>query len=211
MDDLQRFHVRSSNGEMIPLSTLVTYDQIFEPDVAWRYNMYRSAVIQGQPAEGLGVDAIAAMERVAADVLPQGYQYEWTGMAYRAFAGNQAIFAFALACVFIYLFALVSWTLGDYLGSFVPVAFLVCQQPLCANRFGTLGDITAKNAIRLDCRIREMNVKTKMHQLKMRRLSGTLRFRAVNMTSWSFILGIFPLIFAAGAGHVESELVGYFH
>ncbi len=134
LDSLERFHVRSSSGEMIPLSTLATIEQVFEPDVAWRYNMYRSAVIQGSAAAGYSSgDAIAAMERVAAEVLPQGYQYEWTGMAYQEVkAGNQAIYAFALALIFIYLFMVAqyeSWSIPLAIILVVPVATLVHFSP----------------------------------------------------------------------------------
>ncbi len=104
-DDILRLYVRNDRGEIIPLETLVSLSSTVGPETISRYNLYRSAQINGSAAEGFSSgEAIAAMERIAASTLPPGTAYEWSGLSLQEIkAGNVAPIIFALAFVFVYL------------------------------------------------------------------------------------------------------------
>jgi len=220
--DIGNIYVRTAEGKMVPLSTLVKVGSQTGPILIKRYNMFRTAELSGQAAPGYSSgDAIAAMEQLS-EKLPRGFGYEWTGLAYQEkLASGQAgpIFAFALVFVFLVLAALYeSWAIpfGVLLG--LPVAvfgalFGVWLRGLANDVYVQIGivmliGLSAKTAILIVEFAKNKRESEGLNAFDAALQGAHLRFRAILMTAFSFILGVTPLVVASGAGAASRWSLG---
>ena len=220
--DISRLYVRNADGRMVPLSTLGDLKPTVGPEFISHYNAYGAALINGGPAPGYSSSqAIAAMQRAAAKVLPADYAYEWTGITYQELkAGSVAILVFAMALVFVFLFLAAqyeSFTMPFMVILAVPLALFGAVSALYLRGmqidvysqvgFVMLIGLSAKNAILI------------VEFAKRRRLeghsivdsameAGRLRLRPILMTAFAFILGVLPLMVAHGAGAASRQSIG---
>jgi HAE1 family hydrophobic/amphiphilic exporter-1/multidrug efflux pump len=221
--NIGNIYVRGGENAMIPLSTVLRVARKTGPAMLQRFNLYRTAEISGGAPPGVSSgQALDAMERLAKEKLPQGFGFEWTGMAYqeRAAGGTQAlVFGLALVFVFLVLAALYeSWTIpfgvilglpigvfGAFLGTYV--RGLVNDVYVQIGLVMLLG-LAAKNAI-LIVEFARMKRDTEGMPVEDAALAGArLRFRPILMTSFAFILGVVPLMVASGAGSAARHSLG---
>jgi HAE1 family hydrophobic/amphiphilic exporter-1 len=224
VSNINKYYVRNQVGEMVPLSTLISYQRIETAPLITHFNIFRSAEVDGSTPQGYSTgEGIEALKQTAAKVLPQGYTYEFSGLSYEEIkAGSTSIyiFIFSISFVFLFLAALYeSWSvpfsvmLAVPISAFGAILALTCVPPLTNNVYAQIGLITliglsAKNAI-LIVEFAKIRVDRGEELIQSTLEAVRLRLRPIIMTSMAFILGVMPLVLATGAGAVARNTIGF--
>jgi hydrophobe/amphiphile efflux-1 (HAE1) family protein len=221
-DDINQFHVRGRDGDMIPLSTLVKVRAVSGPEVVYRYNRFRAAQLTGTNAPGYSSgQAAAAIAQVARETLPPGFGFEWTGTLFqqqRSEGAEPFIFGFASILVVLFLAALYeSWSTPFAVVLAVPLGLLGALIAITLRSYPydlytqigiiTLIGLSAKNAI-LIVEFAELRRKHGVSVADAAEQAARLRFRPILMTSFAFLLGVLPLVVATGAGAASRRALG---
>lgn len=221
-ESILNLYLKNDKGEMVPFSTFITIERVYGPEVLTRYNMYMSAMINGEPSEGYSSgDAITAVEKIAGESLPKGFEIEWSGMTREEIlSGNQTVYIFIVCLVFVYLLlaaqyesfllpmpVLLSLPTGIF-GSYI--ALLVCG--LDNNIYAQVAlvmliGLLAKNAI-LIVEFAVASHKEGNDIIPAAIEGAKQRLRPILMTSFAFIAGLIPLCIASGAGAIGNRSIG---
>ncbi len=224
---LNNFFVMNNLGQKVPLSTIVTIRPVYGPDYTNRFNLYRAVEVTGGPAPGFtSAEAMAALENVAAEVLPADLNFSWNAMSFqekKASGSLGIILTFSLVFVFLILAAQYeSWSLpfsillGTPFAIFGALFFLWAARlisPTFENNifaqvsFVMLIGMAAKNAI-LIVEFANEEFQKGLGLFDAAIKAAKSRFRPILMTAFSFILGVFPLVVATGSGAEARKVMG---
>ena len=222
ISDIGRLQVRSSSGQMVPLSAVASFHRDSGSSRVVRYNLLPAVELQGAAAPGVSSgDALAAMEAMASKVLPQGYGYEWTGLAYQQkAAGSSSALIFVLAVVFVFLVLAAQYealTLPLAVILIVPMCILaallgVNLRAMDNNILTQVGlvvliALAAKNAI-LIVEFAKQGEEEGMNRFDAAVHAARSRLRPILMTSFAFIFGVIPLAIASGPGQEMRQSLG---
>jgi hydrophobic/amphiphilic exporter-1 (mainly G- bacteria), HAE1 family len=221
-DDVLKFYAKNKAGDMVPYSSFVKMKRVYGPEQFTRYNMFTSAMVNGEPAPGFSSGAVLEIIRSEAlKSLPRGYTLEWSGMTREEdLAGNQAIFIFAICLLFVYLLLAAqyeSFLLPFPVLLFLPMgamgtyAFLylfglqnnIYAQVALVMLIGLLG----KNAI-LIVEFAIAKQKEGASIIQAAKEGAFSRLRPILMTSFAFVAGLIPLMIASGAGAIGNRTIG---
>jgi len=220
--DILRIRVHNSSGGTVPLGAFTTVRNISGPYRVPRYNLYPAAELDGAAAPGYSQgQAIKIMEQLAQRMLPEGFSYEWTTLAFQQIrAGNTAIFAFVLAVVFVFLVLAAqfeSLTLPLAVIMIVPMCLIASivgvvlrgqdNNLLTQVGFIVLIGLAAKNAILIVEFAKQLEDRGN-DRFAAAVEAAHLRLRPILMTSFAFILGVTPLVWAVGAGAELRQTLG---
>jgi len=223
ISNLNKYYVRNSAGNMLPLSTVITYKADATATSISHFNIFRSAEVDGSIPPGYSSgQSLDAIKQLTAKYLPRGYTYEFSGLSYEEIkAGSITVYIFMFSIIFVFLFLAAlyeSWSVPFSVLLAVPISALgaiiaLWTAPTITNNvYAQIGLITliglsAKNAI-LIVEFAKLRVDRGEPLIQSTIAAVRLRFRPIIMTSMSFIFGVLPLVFATGAGAESRNTIG---
>jgi HAE1 family hydrophobic/amphiphilic exporter-1 len=221
-EDILKLTVKNDVGEMVPLSAFMDIEKVYGVDQITRYNMYPSAELNGEAKAGYSSGAvISAIQEVAKTKLPRGYDIDWAGITRDEVAtGNQAIYIFIICLLFVYLLlaaqyesfvlplpVILSLPTGVF-GAFFLLTILGLENNIYAQvAMVMLIGLLGKNAVLIvEFAVQKHREGRTVFQAAIE--GATVRLRPILMTSFAFIAGLLPLVFASGAGAVGNRTIG---
>src|SRR6218665_64576 len=221
-EDILKLRVKNKSGEMVPYSLFSRIERVYGPEQLTRYNMYTSAMLNGEAAEGYSSgDAIAAIEEGAKTALPRGFTHEWSGMTWEEiFWGNQVVYIFVICLLFVYLLLA-----AQYESFLLPLPVLLALPPgifgslFLLSVMGLENNIYAQVAMVMLIGLLGKNAILIVEYAILKQKQGrtaaqaavegaVARLRPILMTSFAFIAGLIPLMLASGAGAIGNRTIG---